>query len=350
MKQQDKNQGLYAFMKSASKQVVKKRQSLPWLKILTLFVIGFLLIQVLQTDKDHSAKKQMPTAHHLAQASRSLQKNLKQLKQMSNVIDVQKSSVKQSVTGSQSSFIDRVQAPITMTTTQNPLLALSGGELVVTKQNSQKTASDEVTIQAESINHPENTVVSGEFIHAILNVAINSSLPGMVSATVSHPVYAFTQQNVMIPKGSRVVGEYQSQIYQGQSRIFVIWNRLILPNGITIKLGSPSTDTIGQSGSRADTINRHFFVRFGQATLLSILGAGVATYDVDGDDQDNSASEYRSAVADSLQQSANQSLKGSIATAPTLTLHQGKKINIFVAHDLDFSKVSAKRIAKSAIS
>lgn len=82
---------------------------------------------------------------------------------------------------------------------------------------------------------------------------------------------------MLIPKGSTLIGQFNTAITQGQSRIFVVWNRLQMTNGIIATLNSPSSDPIGRSGQATDYIDRHFFERFGSGALLSVLGAYTAT-------------------------------------------------------------------------
>lgn len=184
--------------------------------------------------------------------------------------------------------------------------------------------------------HPEYTIVSGEMLHAVLNVAMDSDLPGMVTATVTSPAYAYTGSQELIPKGSRLIGQYSSAVLQGQSRIFIMWNRVVLPDGVSVDINSPDTDSIGKSGEPADYINRHFWSRFGESVLLSILSAGVSNVDVQASDQYNSSQAYRMAIAESLQESAAGTLQQTISLKPTLVRYQGATINVFIAHDLSF--------------
>lgn len=195
------------------------------------------------------------------------------------------------------------------------------------------------TVAARRMPHPAYTIAEGEFIHAILETAVNSDLPGMVRAVISEPVYAYTGEHALIPAGARLIGQYDSGVIQGQSRVMIIWNRVILPNGVSVLLDSPGTDALGRAGQNADTMNRHFLARFGNASLLSLIGAGAASYGVNPQDQYNSASLYRAAIAQSFQQSANQSLEQSQPIKPTLNIYQGAEINVFVAHDLSFYQV-----------
>ncbi len=191
-------------------------------------------------------------------------------------------------------------------------------------------------VEATHVGPLSDLILQGSIIRATLEPATDSDLPGMLRAVVSEPGYAEDGSRILIPRGSRLVGEYKSGLAMGQSRIFVVWTRLITPDGISVDLGSPGTDSIGVAGMGADVINRHFWQRFGSAVLLSIIGAGVQNVGVESSDPYNAAQAYRIAVADSLAQSANESLKQTGTLAPTLYSHQGKEINVFVAHDLDF--------------
>jgi type IV secretion system protein VirB10 len=201
---------------------------------------------------------------------------------------------------------------------------------------------DQVSVQGTETSiatrlAPLNAIIAqGSFIHATLESASNSDLPGYLRATVSEPTYAEDGSQVLIPKGSRLIGQYKSGMLQGQSRIFVVWTRIITPDGISVQLGSPGVDSLGVAGMEADSIDRHFWQRFGTASLLSLIGAGAATAGVNSNDQDNSAAYYREALASSFAQSADQSLQQESRIAPTLKSHQGKSIKVFIARDLNF--------------
>ncbi len=196
-----------------------------------------------------------------------------------------------------------------------------------------------VSVSAQHIAHPRDTIASGEFIHAVLETAIDSDLPGLVRAVISEPVYAYVGNEALIPAGSRLIGQYSSATVQGINRVMVVWNRVILPNGIAVQINSPGTDELGRSGQGADSVNTHFFARFGEAALLSLIGAGASTDGVNTNDQYNSASQYRMAVAQAFQQSAQNTLQNSVPMKPTLHMYQGAQINVFVARDLSFYPV-----------
>lgn len=184
---------------------------------------------------------------------------------------------------------------------------------------------------------PLNALIAeGNLIHATMETATNSDLPGYLRASVSEPVYSEDGTKVLIPRASRLIGQYKSGMLQGQSRIFIVWTRLITPDGFSIQLGSPGVDSLGVAGMGADEINRHFWERFGNASLLSLIGAGTANVGVSGQDENNSAANYREAIANSFSQSASESLQQDSRIAPTLKAYQGKPIIVFVARDLNF--------------
>jgi len=200
----------------------------------------------------------------------------------------------------------------------------------------------ETSVQAQRLAHPDDTLVAGDFIPAVLETAINSNLPGMVRAIVSRPVFAYTGKRLLIPEGSRLIGQYTAALWQGQQRVLIGWERLILPNGVSVTISSPSSDNLGRSGQGADHINTHAAQRFAQAVLLSVLGAGTALIDVESSDFYNSSSQYRTMIADSLQVSAQQSLQQQEIIQPTLIVNQGALINVMVTEDISFYGVSGE--------
>ena len=191
--------------------------------------------------------------------------------------------------------------------------------------------------QAHKLAHPDDTIAAGEFIHATLETAMNSDLPGEVRAVVRDPVYAYTGQKILIPSGSRLIGEYNSAPSNGSAstRIFVMWTRIITPEGITAEIQSPGTDALGRSGMGANAKDSHFFQIFGTAALLSIIGATANTAGVSSSDQPNSADAYRQSIAGSFSQSAQSSLSQNLSIKPTLHIYQGTSINVFVAKEVE---------------
>ncbi|MCF1450526.1 TrbI/VirB10 family protein [Agrobacterium vitis] len=180
---------------------------------------------------------------------------------------------------------------------------------------------------------PEATLIPG-----ILETAISSDLPGQIRAITSEDVYSFDGRRVLIPTGTRLIGEYQSDVTTGQTRIFVVWSRLIRNDGVSIRLGSIGTDSIGRSGLTGN-VDNHWVDRFGSAIMLSIVGAGTsyATGSGSSDSESDGAETARQTIATTFSQMANQTLSKTIAIPPTINVKQGERIHIFVRQDLDFS-------------
>jgi type IV secretion system protein VirB10 len=246
----------------------------------------------------------------------------------------------------QNELQQRLSAPLILVNTIHPNNVDKASPAVITStdRNTQfmHQVSNETpeTVTATTLGAMNYLIVEGSLIHATLESATNSDLPGFVRAIVSEPSYSEDGSTILIPSGSRLIGQYKSGMLQGQSRIFMVWTRLITPNGISIQLGSPGIDSLGGAGIGADDINRHFWERFGTGSLLSLLSAGAANAGVSTSDQENSASAYRAAVANSFAQSANQSLQQDSRIPPTLITYQGKSIIVFVAKDLNFQNTS----------
>ena len=191
-------------------------------------------------------------------------------------------------------------------------------------------------VNATRIAHPMTTLAQGTMIWATLETRIVSDLPGMVRAITSEDIFSEDGSEILIPRGSKLLGQYSNGIAQGQSRVFVVWQRVIRPDHIDIQLGSPGTDVLGTAGIGADHIDKHFFEQFGSAVLLSIISAGAANAGVGNQDQFNSSSAYREALANSFAQTAQNTFRATGNIQPTLYINQGTKVSVFVARDLDF--------------
>ncbi len=192
--------------------------------------------------------------------------------------------------------------------------------------------------QATKLVNLDWKILQGKIIDAVMETAVNSDLPGMVRAVVSNDIYGETGRKILFPRGTRLVGQYNSAIRKGQARVFMVWNRAIRPDGIEIVLNSGGTDPLGRAGIKGK-VNNHFWQIFGTSTLLSLIGAGTANAGVGVGDQFNSISAYREELANSFQESSAQVLNRYIDIPPTINIKQGARVKVFVARDLDFTEV-----------
>lgn len=198
------------------------------------------------------------------------------------------------------------------------------------------TRGDAVT--ASVLPHPHLTITEGTFIDCVLVTAINSQQPGMTSCMLTRDIYSTDGQVLLLEKGSRVVGQYQSaQLRQGLDRIFVLWTRVETPHGVVVNIDSPSTDQLGRSGVEG-IVNNHFWARFGSALLISFVN-DVGQYESSKNDQGGNTLNFGSSAASGSNDAVSTILQNTVNIPPTLDKAQGGHISIFVARDLDFSSV-----------
>ena len=190
------------------------------------------------------------------------------------------------------------------------------------------------------------TITEGTVIPAIMETAINSQLPGLVRALNSADVYSHDGSQLLIPKGSRLVGRYQSSVRRGQVRVFIIWTRILRADGLSVLINSPGTDPLGRAGLEGD-VDTHFFQIFGAAILLSILDAGldIGTEAVQDQGSNNTNIGQGSFTGSGLSRAGEIALQDSIRIQPTIHIDQGTRISIMVARDLDFEAVEMARAA-----
>jgi type IV secretion system protein VirB10 len=190
-------------------------------------------------------------------------------------------------------------------------------------------------MRASALANRSMTVPQGYLISAVLETGFDSTKPGFARAIVSRDVRGFDGKNVLIPRGSRLTGEYESAATQGQNRAVITWTRLIRPDGMTIMMDSPAVDTVGRGGVRA-SVNTHFFARLGDALLQSTVGLGQALA--------NRAVTGPVVVLPGNTISAASPVTTSAGNyAPTLKVPPGRSISVFVAHDLDFTAAGGVR-------
>ena len=183
-------------------------------------------------------------------------------------------------------------------------------------------------VRASTFDNRSTTVPQGYLIPAVLETGFDSTRPGFARAVVSRDVRGFDGKHVLIPRGSRLIGDYRSEVGQAQRRAVITWTRLIRPDGMTIALDSPAVDPLGGGGVPA-SVNTHFFQRLGDSLLQSTfeIGRALAGRAVTGPVV---------VLSGTATASAGQ-IVPSTNYVPTLKVRPGKSISVFVAHDLDFS-------------
>lgn len=227
--------------------------------------------------------------------------------------------------------------------------AFGGGGLMKTKANQ---------VKATQIGDLGSMIAQGKIIHAVLETAINTDLPGTLRAIITRDVYAESGNAVLIPKGSRAIGKYEAQVKSGQTRVAVMWNRLIRPDGVDIAIESQGTDMLGRAGI-SGYLDDKLFTKLGNAFLISFVVPAIVDklFKVKGANDPVQTTTSSNALlgptisttktttfkqeqvkesADKFNEILSKSIQDAFTTTPTIFVDQGTEINIFVNRDLVF--------------
>ncbi len=191
--------------------------------------------------------------------------------------------------------------------------------------------SGNLTLPASPYQVMAGTVVAGALV-----TGIKSDLPGDVIATVTEPVYdTATGKFLLIPQGSRILGKYNSQVSYGQSRVQVVWNRIILPDTSSLKLDNlAGTDPAGYAGLE-DDVDWHWDRVFAGAALTTLLGIGAELAAPENrQDGDRVIIAGRDSAQDSINQVGQEMTRRNLNIQPTLTERPGLPVRIIVNRDL----------------
>ncbi len=187
---------------------------------------------------------------------------------------------------------------------------------------------------AARISRPSSPYVvqAGSVIPAALITGIRSDLPGQVTAQVTQNVYdSPTGRILLIPQGARLVGEYDSDIGAGQSRVLLAWDRLILPGGRSIALDRlPGGDAAGMAGL-SDRTNYHWGGVLKAALVSTLLGVGT---ELGASEEDRLARAIRSGAQDSISETGRQVVERELGVRPTITIRPGFGLRVIVTRDL----------------
>ena len=172
----------------------------------------------------------------------------------------------------------------------------------------------------------------GAFIDCTLETAIDTTLPGMTTCITATDTFSVDGKVVLLERGTKLVGETQSEVQQGSSRVFVLWTEARTPTGVVVPLASPGTDALGRSGLPGE-VNRHFWDRFGAAILISVVDVALESALRSG--SGGTVIYGPSPAVDVM----TEVLKSTVNIPPTVIKNQGDRIQVLVARDLDFRSV-----------
>lgn len=187
-------------------------------------------------------------------------------------------------------------------------------------------------------------IKAGWIIPATLIGGINSDLPGSTMAQVSQNVYdTATGLYLLIPQGTKLVGEYKSNVLYGQQRVLSAWTKLIFPNGDTLSLeGMNGTSPDGYSGF-TDEVDNHYFRIFGSAFLMSSITAGIALSDNSSGEKETNADKAMAQALEQMSTVGSEMIKKNMNISPTLKIRPGYKFDIFVTKDIILEPLRLER-------
>jgi len=194
---------------------------------------------------------------------------------------------------------------------------------------------DKRTVSSERLEGPASKYIvqAGSVIPAALLTGIRSDLPGQVTGQVTENIYdSPSGRYLLIPQGSKLIGAYDSQVSFGQSRVLLVWTRLIFPNGRSIVLERQSgADSEGYAGLE-DQVDYHWSRLFMAAALSTLLGVGseLGASNTDSD----IVRALRRGSSDSLNQTGQQIVRRNLNVQPTLTIRPGFPVRVIVNRDL----------------
>jgi len=194
--------------------------------------------------------------------------------------------------------------------------------------------SPAAAVQARLLPNTRFLLPKGAFIDCTLETAIDSTLPGMTTCVTAADTFGADGKVVLLERGSKLVGETRGQVQQGQARVFVVWTEARTPTGVVVPLDSPGTDELGRAGLPGE-VEHHFWERFGAAMLISVVNGAVQA-SVQAANHSGGAVVYAPSTSQDVM---TEVLKSTVNIPPTVVKHNGDRIQVLVARDLDFRSV-----------
>ncbi|MDE8652485.1 TrbI/VirB10 family protein [Novosphingobium album (ex Liu et al. 2023)] len=177
-----------------------------------------------------------------------------------------------------------------------------------------------------------NSVLAGSVIAASLITGLNSDLPGMVTAQVTQNVFDTVTGNILlVPQGARLIGKYDSVVAFGQRRALVVWQRLLLPDGGSIRLDNmPTTDPAGYAGL-ADKVDFHTWTLLKGVAIATLLGVG-SELSISG--ESDLVQAIRESAQSNTARAGDQITQRNLDIQPTVTIRPGAPVRVLVTRDL----------------
>lgn len=218
--------------------------------------------------------------------------------------------------------------------------AVSGGN-APSGNNQNKMLSGTVIANGTATKRGDTSflLAKGTAIPCVLRNRISSDYTGFTTCQISKDVYSANGKTLLIERGSKVFGEQNIEIKQGQSSVYVLWTSVETPKGITVNLESPAAGQLGETGIKAK-VNNNFWKRFGGAIMLSLIDDAISATAsrVEGKEGGENNTTV-SSTTNTAQSMAEKALDSTVNIPPTATVPQGTVMSILVVRDVDFGSV-----------
>tara|TARA_R110002072_G_C7826152_1_gene523770 strand:+ start:14 stop:901 length:888 start_codon:yes stop_codon:yes gene_type:complete len=175
-------------------------------------------------------------------------------------------------------------------------------------------------------------LMAGTIIPATLLTGVNSDLPGQVIAQVTSPVYdTVTGESVLVPQGARLIGRYDSVIAFGQSRALLVWSRIVMPDGSSIRIDNlAGVDARGYAGLE-DKIDYHSWKLLQGVALSTLLGVGS---ELSSDDEGDIARAVRRSAQTGANEAGQEIVRRNLDVQPSITIRPGWRLGVLVNKDI----------------
>jgi type IV secretion system protein VirB10 len=221
-----------------------------------------------------------------------------------------------------------VPAPVPIGPSEEDLLAREAERL--RREEEARRMADLERRAAEERAFQERRVTSP--IQAVMETALDSSLPGQVRAVVSEDVFSFDGSRLLIPRGSRLIGRYRSGLDIAQQRVTIAWDRIILPDHQAIQISSFGGDELGRSGVTG-FVDTRFAERFGSTALISLISAAPSAAAASVEDEATAG--VLEDVGDDLADATDSVISDYLSIGPVIYVDQGARVTVMVDRDLE---------------
>jgi type IV secretion system protein TrbI len=197
---------------------------------------------------------------------------------------------------------------------------------------------------AEIVDAQRYALLEGSILETTLLTRLNSDFSGPVVAQTSAPLYTKNLQHVLVPAGSRVIGEAKRTEAFGQTRLVVVFHRLLMPDGYSVDLDQFSGISPRGESALSDDVNHHYFRIFGSSIALGMLG-GLSSMGASPTNP-TTLDQFRLGAASSFGQSATHVLDRFTNILPTITIREGHRVRVWIAQDLTLPAYDAHAMPK----